>query len=88
MIVVLSPDDLVGDFKGNKKKPKLTDFPVLTNSALDSDAFGPHDVVIYRYPEGDDEETIVLKKPCIETPFVKNFSAINSGEKHINKFGD
>jgi hypothetical protein len=66
MIVILSPDDLVYDFKGNKKKPKLTDFPVIMTSALDSDAFGPDDVVIYRYEGEYGEETVILKGPCEE----------------------
>lgn len=66
MIVVLSPEDLVYDFKGDRKRPKLTDFPVLTNSALDSDAFGPDDVVVYRYEGEYGEEKVILRSPCTE----------------------
>jgi hypothetical protein len=72
MIVVLSPEDLAYDFKGSRNKPKLTDFPVLTNSALDVDAFGPDDVVIYRYQDEDEETTVVLRGPCVESTKKEN----------------
>ena len=58
MIVVLSPDDLVGDFKGNKKKPKLGDFPTLEGAIL-----SPFDTVIYRYQDKEEDVTIVLNSP-------------------------
>jgi hypothetical protein len=61
MIVSLSPDDLVYDFKGNRKKPKLEDFPV-----LEGVTFGPLDVIIYRYQDKDDEVTVILKGPVTE----------------------
>jgi len=60
MIVVLSPDDLVYDFNEDVKTPQLKDFP-----ALDCDILGPFDVVIYRYTDCEENNTIILKKPDI-----------------------
>jgi hypothetical protein len=61
MIVSLSPDDLVYDFKGNRKKPKLEDFP-----ALEGVTFGPLDVIIYKYQDKEEDATIILKGSCAE----------------------
>ena len=61
MIIALSPEDLVYDFKGDMKSPKLKDFP-----ALDCDILGPFDVVIYRYTDGEEDNVSILKKPDTE----------------------
>jgi hypothetical protein len=66
MIVALSPEDLVYDFKGNKRKPELKDFP-----ALDRDILGPADVVIYRYQDKDEETTLILRGPLEESIPIK-----------------
>jgi len=67
MIVVLSSDDLVGDFKGSKKKPALKDFPALEGAIL-----SPFDAVIYRYQDKEEEVTVVIKSPVDESEAVKN----------------
>lgn len=66
MIIVLTPDDLVYDFKGNRRKPKLTDFP-----AVDTDLLGPDDIMIYRYQDKGLEETLVLRGWLEESKSVK-----------------
>lgn len=52
MIVVLYPDDLVHNFKGNERKPNIEDFPAIKNAT-----FGPFDVILYK--NGKDE--VMLK---------------------------
>jgi hypothetical protein len=66
MVIVLTPDDLVYDFKGNKRKPKLTDFP-----AVDTDILEPDDVMIYRYQDKGYEETLLLRGPLEVSKAVK-----------------
>jgi len=58
MIIVLTSDDLAYDFKGNKKKPFLKDFP-----AIEGILMGPDDVAIYRYRNSDFDETLILRGP-------------------------
>ena len=58
MIVILYPGDLVHDFKGNKRKPTLKDFP-----SLDSEILGLSDVVLYQY----NNEQIILRGPIDES---------------------
>jgi hypothetical protein len=59
MIIILYPEDLPEDFRGNKKKPKLNDFIGPGAIRMGSMLMKPLDVVLYSY-EG---ETIILKEP-------------------------
>jgi hypothetical protein len=54
MFIILYPEDLSQDFKGNKEKPKLGDFKQSVSYTL-----APADVILYKY----ENQTLILKGP-------------------------